>query len=144
MAQPIRVMITDNLAIVSAGLRTLVDDRPNNAGLVGQSDDCREPVWQAHLLRPGVILVNLAASGQGGDRAVDVIQMKDPRVRILVPGELVEDDRAIAAVKAALCMLSRRGNPDHSAALVPKGLSDRETEEPTLPAREPMKVGSRV
>ena len=71
-------------------------------------------------------------------------QMKDPRVRILVPGELVEDDRAIAAVKAALCMLSRRGNPDHSAALVPKGLSDRETEEPTLPAREPMKVGSRV
>lgn len=143
MAEPIRILITDDLAIARAGLRALVDDKPN-AGLTGQGDDGREPVWRAYLLRPGVILVNLAVSWQDGARAVDVIQMKDPNACILVPSELGEDDRAIAAVKAAPCMLSRRSDPGRPAELVPEVLSDREIEDLTLPAREPVEVGSGV
>jgi DNA-binding NarL/FixJ family response regulator len=135
MAQPSRILIPHDHALLRAGLWALTDGEPSTQ-LETPADDGTESAWRAHLIQPGVILLDLVTLQQDGVQGMDVIQMEKPEAHILVPRRLCEDDRAIAAIKVVVSTLSRRSNHARASQLDPGVLHGGETKARTVPARE--------
>jgi DNA-binding NarL/FixJ family response regulator len=141
MAQLIRILITDDHALLRAGLRALTDGKASTQ-LEAQADDDTETAWRVRLLRPGVILMDLVMSQQDSVQGMDVIEIERPEARILVPRRLCEDQRTVAAIKAAVYTLSRRSSHDRVAEPDPGRLHNHQAEASTLLARERAEIGS--
>jgi NarL family two-component system response regulator LiaR len=95
----IRVLITDDHAIVREGLRALIE---TEAGMVlaGEAGDGLEAVKMARELSPDVILLDLIMPRMGGIEAIEQIRAEEDEARILVLTSFAEDDKVYAAVKA--------------------------------------------
>jgi NarL family two-component system response regulator LiaR len=95
----IRILITDDHAIVREGLRALINVEPGMA-LVGEARDGVEAVRLARDLDPDVILLDLVMPRMGGIEAIEQIRAENDRARILVLTSFAEDDKVYSAVKA--------------------------------------------
>jgi len=94
----IRILIADDHAIVREGLRTLIDTEPG-LSLVGEAADGVEAVTRARLLKPDVILMDMAMPRKDGLTAIREIKEADPAARILVLTSFAEDDKVFPAIK---------------------------------------------
>jgi NarL family two-component system response regulator LiaR len=112
MAEPIRILIADDHAIVRRGLRTLIASEPGME-VVGEAADGIEAVEQARALRPDVILMDIVMPRQGGLEAIAQIVEEDAQARILVITSFAEDDKVFPAIKAgALGYLLKDTSPE--------------------------------
>jgi NarL family two-component system response regulator LiaR len=111
MPQPIRILITDDHAIVREGLRALITVKPDME-LVGEATDGDEAVHKARSLRPDVILMDLVMPRKNGIEAIEEIKRENPDARILVLTSFAEDDQVLSAIKAgALGYLLKDSSP---------------------------------
>jgi NarL family two-component system response regulator LiaR len=99
MKEPIRVLITDDHAIVRKGLAVLLGTE-RGIKVVGEARDGREAVEKAGALKPDVVLMDLVMPGMDGIEATRKITEAHPGVRILVLTSFAADDKVFPAVKA--------------------------------------------
>lgn len=99
MNQPIRVLITDDHAIIRTGIRAVLELVPDMQ-VVGEASDGHEGVAQALALRPDVILMDLVMPNLDGIEAIRRIKAEQPEARILVLTSFAGDDKVFPAIKA--------------------------------------------
>ncbi|MBV7334861.1 response regulator transcription factor [Chloroflexi bacterium TSY] len=112
MSKKIRLLISDDHAIVRKGLRTLIMSEPD-LEVVGEAEDGIEAVLKTRALKPDVILLDMVMPRQDGLGAINQIKQEDPEARILVLTSFAEDDKIFPAIKAgALGYLLKDATPD--------------------------------
>ena len=111
-ATPIRVLITDDHAIVRKGIRALLATE-RDIEVIGEACDGTEAVAQALALSPDVILMDLVMPKLDGIEATRQITTKRPGARVLILTSFVADDKVFPAIKAgALGYLLKDSGPD--------------------------------
>ena len=111
-AAAIRILITDDHAVVREGLRTLISTEPGME-VVGEAADGMEAVQKACDLKPDVILMDMAMPRMGGLEAIQKIKEQCPEVQILVLTSFSDDETVFPAIKAgALGYLLKNTSPD--------------------------------
>ncbi len=109
---PIRVLLTDDHAIVRKGVRALLATELD-IQVVGEAGDGAEAVAQAETLRPDVILMDLVMPRLDGIEATRQIMAKLPDTRILVLTSFAADEKVFPAIKAgALGYLLKDSSPE--------------------------------
>jgi NarL family two-component system response regulator LiaR len=109
---PIRVLVTDDHAIVRKGICALLATE-QGIEVVGEAKDGQEAISQAERLSPDVILMDLVMPGLDGLDATERILAAQPTVRILVLTSFAGDDKIFPAIKAgALGYLLKDSGPD--------------------------------
>ncbi len=111
MSEPIRVLIVDDHAIVRKGIAALLATEPA-IDVVGEAENGRQAITEAHTLRPDVILMDLVMPEMDGIAAIRHITANQPETRILVLTSFSSDDRIFTAIKAgALGYLLKDSGP---------------------------------
>jgi NarL family two-component system response regulator LiaR len=111
MSDDIRILITDDHAVVREGLRALIDTEPGMA-VAGEAADGVEAVQLARELRPDVILLDLIMPRKDGIEAIGEIKKENAEVGILVLTSFAEDEKVFWAIKAgALGYLLKDASP---------------------------------
>ena len=98
-AEPIRVLLVDDHAMVRRGLRgflELLDD----IEIVGEAENGREGVELTGDLRPTVVLMDLLMPELDGIGAIEAIKSRWPEVEIVALTSFVEEARVTAALEA--------------------------------------------
>ncbi len=112
MKGPIRVLITDDHAIVRKGLTVLLSTE-RDIKVVGEAVDGLEAVEKAGPLKPDVVLMDLVMPRMDGIEATRRITGAHPEVKILVLTSFAADDKVFPAVKAgALGYLLKDSSPE--------------------------------
>jgi NarL family two-component system response regulator LiaR len=101
-AQPIRVLIVDDHAMVRKGLLAILKNYPE-LELVGEARDGREAIDCCGQLKPDVILMDLVMPELGGVAATRAIHQRWPSVRVIAltsfqEKELVQDALQAGAI----------------------------------------------
>jgi NarL family two-component system response regulator LiaR len=112
MSQKIRVLITDDQAIVRKGIQALLATEPN-IEVAGEAENGNEAIRQVERLKPDVILMDLQMPEMGGIEAIGHITTANPKARILVLTSFATDDKVFPAIKAgALGYLLKDSSPE--------------------------------
>jgi DNA-binding NarL/FixJ family response regulator len=82
-ARRIRLLLTDDHAVVRAGLRALFGVHPD-LEVVGEAKDGREALELCDKLRPDVLLLDLSMSSLNGIEALRRVRSAFPMTRVLV------------------------------------------------------------
>jgi NarL family two-component system response regulator LiaR len=108
----IRILITDDHAVVREGLRTLIGTEPGME-VVGEAADGVEAVQKACSLQPNVILLDIVMPRMGGLEAIIEIKRECPEAHILVLTSFSDDETVFPAIKAgALGYLLKNATPE--------------------------------
>ncbi len=109
---PIRVLLTDDHAIVRKGVRALLATE-RDIQVVGEAASGAEAVAQAEALRPDVVLMDLVMPELDGIEATRQITARLPGTRILVLTSFAADEKVFPAIKAgALGYLLKDSGPE--------------------------------
>jgi DNA-binding NarL/FixJ family response regulator len=95
----IRVLITDDHAVVREGLRAFLELQ-DGLQVVGEAGDGEEAVAQAERLAPDVILMDLVMPGLDGVGAMRRLRQVAPRSRVIVLTSFLDDARLMPAIEA--------------------------------------------
>ena len=99
MTQKIRVLITDDQAIVRKGIQALLATEPN-IEVAGEAENGKDAIKQVEKLQPDVILMDLQMPEMDGIEAIGHITASRPNARILVLTSFATDDKVFPAIKA--------------------------------------------
>jgi len=83
MAEPIRVLVVDDHAVVRAGLANILGAE-SDIGIVGEARDGLEAINKALELKPDVILMDILMPGCSGLEAMVTIKERFPDARVLI------------------------------------------------------------
>ena len=83
MTHSIRVLIADDHTLMREGIKALLENQADIT-VVGEADDGREAVRQAHQLRPNVVLMDIAMPILNGLEATRQIKHEHPEINVLV------------------------------------------------------------
>ena len=109
---PIRVLLTDDHAIVRKGVRALLATE-RDIQVVGEAGSGLQAVAQAEELQPDIILMDLMMPELDGIEATRQITAKLPGTRILVLTSFAADEKVFPAIKAgALGYLLKDSGPE--------------------------------
>jgi NarL family two-component system response regulator LiaR len=99
VAEPIRVLIADDHAVVREGLRAFLELQ-DGLEVVGEAADGVEAVREAERLRPNVILMDLVMPELDGVGAMRELRDRVPGTRAIVLTSFLEDERLLPALRA--------------------------------------------
>ncbi len=99
MSGPIRLLVTDDHAIVRKGIAALLATEPT-IEVVGEARDGQEAIAEARRLAPDVILMDLVMPGVDGPEAIGAILAEQPELRILVLTSFASDEKVFPAIRA--------------------------------------------
>lgn len=112
MSQKIRVLITDDQAIVRKGIQALLATEAH-IEVIGEAENGKEAIRLVEKLKPDVILMDLQMPEMGGIEAIGHITGSKPNARILVLTSFATDDKVFPAIKAgALGYLLKDSSPE--------------------------------
>jgi DNA-binding NarL/FixJ family response regulator len=102
MAEPIRVLVVDDHAVVRQGLRGLLELQ-DGIEVAGDAADGDQGVEAATRLRPDVILMDLVMPALDGVAAMRLLRERLPETRVIVLTSFLDDD--------SCCLRSGRARP---------------------------------
>jgi DNA-binding NarL/FixJ family response regulator len=96
---PIRILITDDHAVVREGLRMFLMLDPE-LEVVGEAKDGADALKKAHALRPDVVLMDLLMPVMDGISAITAIRRELPETEVIALTSVLEDASVVGAVRA--------------------------------------------
>jgi NarL family two-component system response regulator LiaR len=131
-AIPIRVLLTDDHAIVRKGVRALLTTE-QDIQVVGEACSGVEALAQAEALHPDVILMDLVMPELDGIEATRHITSKLPGTHILVLTSFAADEKVFPAIKAgALGYLLKDSGPEELVEAIRKVHRGEPSLEPSI------------
>ena len=135
MAEPIRVLIVDDHAVVREGLRAFLQTQ-EGIEVAGEAGDGREAVEAASRLRPDVILMDLVMPELDGVAAMRVLRESVPDARVIVLTSFLDDDKLLPAIRAgAAGYLLKNAEPKELARAVRAAHAGEALLDPVVAAR---------
>ena len=101
-AQPIRVLVVDDDAIVCSSLQTILGAQPDIA-VVGTGSHGLDAVDLYQQLRPDILLADIQMPGCDGLQAAQRILVGDPHARIVFLTTFSDDAYLVRALKLGAC-----------------------------------------
>ncbi len=98
-AEPIRVLVVDDHAVVREGLRAFLELQVG-IEVVGEAADGEEALAAADRLRPDVVLLDLVMPRLDGVRALRALRERLPGARVIVLTSFLDDDKLLPALRA--------------------------------------------
>ncbi|HLH21453.1 MAG TPA: response regulator transcription factor [Chloroflexota bacterium] len=95
----IRVLLADDHAVLRAGLRALLSAEPDME-VVGEAGDGQETVRQTALLRPDVVVMDIAMPGGGGLQATRAIRAQKLPSKVLILTMHAEEQYLLPVIEA--------------------------------------------
>lgn len=118
MAEPIRVLLVDDHAVVRQGLRAFLQTQPD-IEVVGEAGGGRAAAEAASSGHADVVLMDLVMPEGDGVDAIRSLAAAAPRARVLVLTSFAEEGRIFAAMQAgAAGYLLKDVEPDQLAAAI--------------------------
>jgi len=112
MADPIKILLVDDHAIVREGYRRLLESEPSMR-IVGEASDAPQACQNARLLRPDVVIMDIALPGISGIEATRRLLKEQPQLRVLIFSMYDDAIYATRALEAgALGYLSKVSAPE--------------------------------
>lgn len=99
MSERIRILLADDHAVLRAGLRALLSAEPDME-VVGEAGDGEEAARQAALLRPDVIVMDIAMPGGGGLQATRTIRTQGLPAKVLILTMHAEEQYLLPVIEA--------------------------------------------
>jgi two-component system, NarL family, response regulator LiaR len=145
MADPIRILVVDDHAVVREGLRTFLALQ-EGFEIVGEAADGDEALQRAVELDPDVILMDLVMPGRDGVSAMRELHarrqdaggqgLRGGRPRVIVLTSFLDDDRLLPAIEAgAAGYLLKNSQPAELARAVRAAHAGEAIIDPTAAAR---------
>ena len=129
---PIRVLLTDDHAIVRKGVRALLATE-RDIQVVGEAGNGVEAVIQAEALCPDVILMDLMMPELDGIEATHQIMAKIPTARVIVLTSFAADEKVFPAIKAgAIGYLLKDSGPEELVGAIRKVHSGEPSLDPSI------------
>ena len=97
--EPISILIVDDHAIVSQGLRTYLDLQAD-MHVVGEAADGKQAIDKVKDLLPEIVLMDLVMPGMDGVQATREITAISPSTRVIVLTSFSEDEQVFNSIKA--------------------------------------------
>lgn len=95
----IRILLADDHPVVREGLAAILETQPDFE-VVGQANDGAEAVDMASVLRPDVVMLDLAMPRMDGVDALRAMRAEQPDLKALVFTASQTDDRIVGAIQA--------------------------------------------
>jgi two-component system, NarL family, response regulator LiaR len=135
MADPIRVLLVDDHAVVREGLRNFLALQ-DGLEIVGEACDGAEAIEQAQRLEPDVILMDLVMPGLDGIGAMRQLRIRAPDSRVIVLTSFLDDERVLPAIQAgAAGYLLKNVEPSELARAIRAAHAGDAIIDPTAAAR---------
>ena len=99
MAEPIRVLVVDDHAVVREGLRALLELQ-DGIEVAGAAENGEAGVEAATRLRPDVILMDLVMPKLDGVAAMRQLRERLPEARVIVLTSFLDEDKLLPALRA--------------------------------------------
>jgi DNA-binding NarL/FixJ family response regulator len=98
-AQPIRVLVVDDQAIVRSGLRMILESQPDIV-VVGEAGNGEEGLVAADRLQPDVVLMDIRMPVLDGISATRALVERVPSARVVILTTYAADDNVEEALRA--------------------------------------------
>ena len=109
-ATPIRILITDDHALVRAGIHALLDKQPHME-VVAEASNGREAVQLVRQFKPHVVLMDIAMPELNGLQAVRQLAKEFPGVRCIMLSMHADEEHVWQALQAGATGYLVKGAP---------------------------------
>ena len=135
MAEPIRLLIVDDHAVVREGLRAFLELQ-DGIEVAGEAADGDEAIEVAVALQPDVILMDLVMPRLDGVTAMRTLRERLPKARVIVLTSFLDDEKLMPALRAgAAGYLLKNAQPQEVARAVRTAHAGETVLDPLVAAR---------